>query len=222
MKKQRVPETNHGITGEMLVQDYDEMQKKLCERGLLKTNEIIKSGIIEGEVLEIGPGPGYLGLEWLKKCSNASLSWLDISEDMIKLAKINAEKYGVKENLTIKMGDATEQLPFSDCFFDGVFTANSLHEWENPVNVINEIERVLKVGGNFFIGDLKRNTNPLIFLLMKANLKKQVMKQGLKSSINAAYTKNEILLLLKESNFKTYEVTENYFGLSIFGKKVDK
>ena len=29
MLKQRVPETNIGITGEMLVQDYDEMQKRL-------------------------------------------------------------------------------------------------------------------------------------------------------------------------------------------------
>ena len=45
------------------------------------------------------------------------------------------------------------------------------------------------------------------------------MKQGLQSSINAAYTKNEILSLLKESNLKSYKVTETQFGLSISGKK---
>lgn len=60
MKKERIPETNTGITGDILVQDYDEMQKKLRDRGLLETKEIVKAGIVEGCILEIGPGPGYL------------------------------------------------------------------------------------------------------------------------------------------------------------------
>ena len=219
MTKQRIPETNNGIIGEILVQDYDDMQKKLCNRGLLETKEIVKAGIIEGRVLEIGPGPGYLGLEWLKKHSKAFLYWLEISRDMLTLAKNNAEKYGLTDNISAHLGNATETFPFDDNYFDGIFTASSLHEWENPLEVLNDMERVLKTDGNFFIGDLKRNTNPIIKFLMKMNLKKKVMKQGLDSSINAAYTKREILSLLKESNFKNYSVEENAFGLSIFGKK---
>jgi len=219
MAKQRIPETNIGITGEMLVQDYNEMQKKLRDRGLLETNEVIKAGIIGGTVLEIGPGPGYLGLEWMKRCSNSALYWLEISEDMMKLAWKNAEKYNLKEEPRISIGDATKSFPFPDCFFDGVFTAGSLHEWSEPVNVINEIERVLKPGGNFYIGDFKRNMNPFIILLMGLNASKKAMKQGLKSSINAAYTKDEIVFLLKNSNFKSYKVVESHFGLSISGKK---
>ena len=191
MIRHRVPETDTGITGDILVSDYDEMQKKLCKRGLLETKEIIKSGIVGGKVLEIGPGPGYLGLEWLKKYQEASLFWLEISDDMINLAKRNSEKYGLQKRIMISKGDATERFPFTDCFFDGIFTASSLHEWVKPILVLNEIERVLKVGGNFYIGDLKRNTNPFSIFLMKMNLKKKVMKQGLQSSINAAYTKNE-------------------------------
>lgn len=219
MLKQRVPETNIGITGEMLVQDYDEMQKRLRDRGLLETNEIIKSGINGGKVLEIGPGPGYLGLEWLKKCPDATLYWLEISKDMLKLAENNAEQYGLKQKINANLNDAASKFPFPNGSFDGVFTAGSLHEWDRPLNVLNEIERVLKAGERFFIGDLKRNTNPIIFFLMNTNLKKSVMKEGLKLSINAAYTKPEIVSLLKESRLKNYTVTETPFGLSIFGKK---
>src|SRR5208283_5361877 len=97
MLKQRIPETNIGITGEMLVQDYDVMQKGLLDRGLLETNEVIKAGITGGTVLEIGPGPGYLGLEWLKKFPNSYLYWLEISEDMINLAGNNEKKYNLKD-----------------------------------------------------------------------------------------------------------------------------
>jgi 16S rRNA A1518/A1519 N6-dimethyltransferase RsmA/KsgA/DIM1 with predicted DNA glycosylase/AP lyase activity len=38
---------------------------------LLQTNQIIKAGITHGLELEIGPGPGYIGLELLKKTDEA-------------------------------------------------------------------------------------------------------------------------------------------------------
>ncbi|NOX33199.1 MAG: class I SAM-dependent methyltransferase [Deltaproteobacteria bacterium] len=220
MNKERIPETNTGITGEILVQDYDEFQKKLCDKGLLETKEVIKAGIVGGNVLEIGPGPGYLGLEWLKANPDATLYWLEISQDMLLLSQDNAEKYGLKNKILPHLGNATQKFPFNNEHFDGVFTSSSLHEWEYPVKVLNEMERVLKNEGNFFIGDLKRNTNPLIKFIMKRNLNNKAMKQGLDSSVNAAYLKNEVLSLLEKSNFKKYNVKENLFGLSVFGMKV--
>ncbi|HUJ68554.1 MAG TPA: class I SAM-dependent methyltransferase, partial [Syntrophorhabdales bacterium] len=97
MTRPRKPETFRGIVGESIVRDYDEMQKGLRDRGLLETKEIISLGITKGRVLEIGPGPGYLGLEWLKVAHASSrLFWLEISEDMKKLAEGNAEAYGLK------------------------------------------------------------------------------------------------------------------------------
>lgn len=70
MPKPRIVETNQGIQGEFNVSIYDQMQKRFCDKGWMETNSIIQSGINKGLVLEIGPGPGYLGLEWLKKTKN--------------------------------------------------------------------------------------------------------------------------------------------------------
>ena len=119
MIRQRIPETDIGITGEALVQDYDDMQRKLRDRGLLETRDVIKSGITCGKVLEIGPGPGYLGLEWLKKCPNATLHWLEISKDMIRLAGHNAEQYNLKDRISVMQSDATDRFPFGLSIFGG-------------------------------------------------------------------------------------------------------
>jgi ubiquinone/menaquinone biosynthesis C-methylase UbiE len=219
MTRQRKPETYQGIVGESIVRDYDEMQRGLRDRGLLQIEEIIGLGITGGTVLEIGPGPGYLGLEWLKRTLGSRLFWLEISEDMKRLAEENAETYGLKEGILMTIGDATKKIPFDDDYFDGVFTDGSMHEWSDPLTVFNEIERVLKPNGSFFVGDLKRNTNPLVAFTMGMKTNK-VMKAGLRSSIDAAYTKNEVISLLKSSNIKHFTVRENPFGLSIRGKKV--
>ena len=219
MTRQRKPETYQGIVGESIVRDYDEMQRGLRDRGLLQIEEIIGLGITGGTVLEIGPGPGYLGLEWLKRTLGSRLFWLEISEDMKRLAEENAETYGLKEGILMTIGDATKKIPFDDDYFDGIFTDGSMHEWSDPLTVFNEIERVLKPNASFFVGDLKRNTNPLVAFMMETKANK-VMKAGLRSSIDAAYTKNEVISLLKSSNIKDFTVRENPFGLSIRGKKV--
>ncbi len=66
MTRPRVTETDQGIQGEFTVTLYDQMQRRLRDKGWIETKDIIKSGITKGIALEIGPGPGYLGLEWLK------------------------------------------------------------------------------------------------------------------------------------------------------------
>ena len=88
-------ETDHGIQGEFTVAVYNEMQRGFRDKGRLETPEILKHGLTYGHALEIGPGPGYLGLEWLKHTQGTTLTGLDISPDMIALAERNARDYGL-------------------------------------------------------------------------------------------------------------------------------
>ena len=88
-------ETDQGIQGEFNVQFYDQMQRRLRDKGYIETRDIIKSGITSGLALEVGPGPGCLGLEWLKLTQGTMLKGLDISPDMIKIAEKNAEAFPI-------------------------------------------------------------------------------------------------------------------------------
>ena len=141
MTKARVIEPE-GVTGEFTAESYDRMMRGLMEKGYVDTSQIIKAGITSGTALEIGPGPGYLGIDWLKKTSNTFLKGLDISADMLEVATKNAKEFGVDQRVEYFLGDA-KQMRFEDNMFDVVFTNGSLHEWSDPKSVLNEIYRVL-------------------------------------------------------------------------------
>ncbi len=218
MLKERVIETNEGIQGEITTAEYDMMARRMRDMGLTEAKEIIKSGISGGHALEIGPGPGYLGLEWLKYAEDASLTGLEISPDMIIIAQKNACEYGFGEKCEYVAGNAMD-MPFEDCSFDAAFSNGSLHEWEDPVKILNETYRVLKNGERAFISDLKRDTLLPLRIFMSALTKKRSMREGLKSSIAAAYTVEELKRIAEKTMFTEADVVSNPFGLYILCRK---
>lgn len=221
MPRPRIIETDEGIQGGVEVQVYNSMQRRFRDKGWMETDAIIKSGIQEGIALEIGPGPGYLGLEWLKKTEKTILRGVEISSEMIKIAERNAKEYGFDKRVTYTQGNA-EQIPFKDNTFDGVFSNGSLHEWAQPESIFNEICRVLKPGGRYFISDLRRNINPLMKWLMYTMTKPKEIKPGLITSLNAAYIAAEIQGLLLKTQLKNAHVSKKFIGLEITGVKMYK
>jgi ubiquinone/menaquinone biosynthesis C-methylase UbiE len=220
MVKPRVQETGEGIQDEFTVEIYDQLQRRLRDKGWMDTDSILKAGVDTGHALEVGPGPGYLGLEWLKKTKGTTLKGLEISRNMITLATKNAEDYGLQERISFTLGDA-QDMPFEDATFDAVFSNGSLHEWSQPMRIFNEMYRVLKPGGRYFVSDLRRDINPFIKWLMKAVTKPKEIRPGLISSINAAYTKDEIKKLLADTDVEGYRVENMVAGLIISGRKPD-
>lgn len=216
--KPRVIETGEGIQGDFNVTTYDKMQRRLRDKGWIETNRIIAFGIDSGLALEIGPGPGYLGLEWLKKTTNTNLKCVEISRDMIEIAEKNAKEYNFIDRVEYKQGKA-EVIPFSDNMFDAVFSNGSLHEWPNPIKAFNEIYRVLKRVGKFFISDLKRDMIPFMVWFLKINAQPKEIRPGLISSINAAYVKEEIVVILNKTQLKNAIVSKSMIGIEIKGIK---
>jgi len=216
MVKPRVIETNEGIQGDFDVEIYDRSMRNLRDRGWIETNQILKSGINHGLALEIGPGPGYVGLEWLMKTEATKLYGLEISPKMINLAEKNAREYGLQERVKYFWGDA-QKMPFENNTFDGVFTNGSLHEWSQPEKIADEIFRVLKLGGKYFISDMRRDMNPFMKLFMKLVAKPKEIRSGLTSTINASYTIEEIKPILAKTSLKDYEVKKSHDGFVVTG-----
>jgi len=216
MVKPRVPETESGITGEFTCEVYNDLQRGLRDRGWIETKDVIKAGITFGHALEVGPGPGYLGLEWLKATEGTILTGLDISADMIAVAERNAGEYQLEGRVNYVESPAG-RMPFPDGTFDAVFTNGSLHEWAEPVEVMDEIARVLKPGGRYFISDMRRDMNPLPKWLLHMNCKPKEIRPGLTTSINAAYTPAELRGLVNASRLPNPEVTSNVIGLKCQG-----
>ena len=218
MVKPRISETDSGITGELETQAYDKMMRRMRDKGWLETKSIMQAEISLGIVLEVGPGPGYLGLEWLKNTDGTILKGLDISEDMIAIAERNAAEYDLEDRVTYVQGDACV-MPFEDDYFDGVFTNGSLHEWAHPEVIISEIARVLKPGGNYCISDLRRDMSSFIKWFMWFVTRPKEIRPGLLTSIKASYIVPEIESMLSKTQLKSWHVKGNIMGLVISGQK---
>ncbi|MBC8569621.1 class I SAM-dependent methyltransferase [Zongyangia hominis] len=216
MTKPRVTETNVGIQEEMTVAVFDQFARDMRDKGWNGVEDMIATGINGGELLEIGPGPGYVGLEVAKQLGNVTLTGCEISPAMIRLARNNAESYRIPA--TYVEGNAMD-MPLPDESFDNVISNGSLHEWEDPVRVFDEIDRVLRPGGRYCITDLRRDAALWKKWFVYLSTKPKAMRPGLLTSLHASYTIQEVQVLLQKSTLKTAYVKSDFFGLSIWGAK---
>jgi ubiquinone/menaquinone biosynthesis C-methylase UbiE len=220
MKKERVPETDNGIQGSGCVEVFDAFARNMRDRGYHPVGKYVEKGLTGGSALEIGPGPGYVGLEWLKACPGSILTGLEISPDMIRVAERNAGGYGLRGRVNYIQG-STMAIPFGDGSFDCVFSNGSLHEWENPVLAFGEIVRVLKSGGAFCVTDLRRDMSLAARLFALASARPKAIRPGFLTSLEASYTKGEIAGILGSAPIGAV-VETGFMDLSITGKKGER
>jgi SAM-dependent methyltransferase len=108
-------------------------------------------------ILEIGPGPGWMAIALAKAHRAARVTGIDISEAFVALANENSLREGVADRATFMVGDAAQMSEFADRSFDVVMSNQSFHYWEKPESVLDQIARVLKPSGVFCIGDDRRD-----------------------------------------------------------------
>lgn len=112
--------------------------------------------VTDGKVLDVGTGTASLAIEFAKEILGVQVVGLDLSNVVLELAKDNVQKSVVSFRVSFEKGDA-EAMPFEDDTFDLVISSDTLHLIKNPVKMFNEIHRVLKPDGRFFINDLRRS-----------------------------------------------------------------
>ena len=173
------------------------------------------------KVLEIGPGPGWITILMAQENPTLKITGLEISEDMIRVANKNVKKENVKEQIVLLKGNAKNMFQFKDNSFDVVITHDSLHHWDDPEQVFNEIARVLKPSGIFCISDGRRDISlgaKIIYNFMKLIISKE-MSYYWKTSIMAGYTSEEIQEILNKTELKgKFEVIVDLFDLLIINK----
>lgn len=216
MTKTRVIETTEGIQNELTVEVFDVFARTMRDKGWNGVEGMIASGVRGGDILEIGPGPGYVGLELAKKVKPKSLTGCEISAPMLRFARKNAAEYGIEANYV--QGNAMH-MPFEAESFDCVISNGSMHEWENPIDVFNEVGRVLRPGGCYCITDMRRDVHPMKKMMVYLSTQPKEMRPGFITSLNAAYTRSEILELLRHSALSAARVENDFFGLCIAGRK---
>ena len=221
MTEVRTPQTDLKERQNFFTRIYDDMTSGMLSGGWLKAQylePVIRSGITSGLVLEVGSGPGYLGLEWLKSTEGTTLKCLDINENMIATAREHASQCGLSHRVEYLKADAS-RMPFRDEHFDAVFSNCSLHEWAHPEPILSEINRVLRPGGRYCIVDLKRDMKPRVKRFLWAQTQPEEMRPTCLAAIEASYTAGEMRAMLARTGLQNWDIDENFWGLVISGQK---
>jgi ubiquinone/menaquinone biosynthesis C-methylase UbiE len=113
----------------------------------------------DGQMLDIGTGPGHIPLLLCERLPEAHITAIDLSEAMLRQARALREASPFAARLAFETGDA-KALAYDDRAFDTVFSNTILHHIPDPLPFLREARRVLRPGGALLIRDLFRPDTP--------------------------------------------------------------
>ncbi len=221
MVRPRVPEGEAILDNEELtMEEYSANARKRERQYRSVVKHLIdRVGIPSGaKVLQIGPGPDWIGIWLITERPDIKLIGLEPSPDMIRVAKKNLLDEGLEEDTIEYFVGVVEDLTrFEDGSFDLAFSNESLHHWVNPVMAFREIHRVLRESGRLCILDDHRDLS----------IPERVVVDGIgrllagkwhkwwKSSIDASYTREEAEHMFSEAGISDWTATAQFLVLRI-------
>jgi ubiquinone/menaquinone biosynthesis C-methylase UbiE len=117
-----------------------------------------------GTVLDVACGPGIITGALAARAREVVA--FDLTPEMLEKARQRCASAGAR-NVIFREGSATD-LPFADNTFDCAATRLSIHHFENPRRVLDEIRRVLLSGGTFVMADVVSSEIPAKSALQNA------------------------------------------------------
>ncbi len=166
-------------------------------------------------VLEVAPGPGYMAVEMARL--GFAVTGLDISHTLLEIANENARAAGV--HIDFMWGDAAE-LPFEAHSFDLVLCQAAFKNFGRPVSALDQMHRVLRVGGTAVIQDMNRDASGAdigreVRQMELSPLNSLMTRVPLMALRRRAYSRARFERLAAESAFRTCETQADGISLEV-------
>lgn len=126
-------------------------------------------GFQGGRIIDLGCGSGATVIVLARAFPQSEAVGLDLSEPLLRWARTAAREAGVEERVRFENADV-QRVPYEDDSFDVVVNLNMVHVVEDPVRMLDEIERILSPDGFLFIADLRRSWLGLVEKEIKSAL----------------------------------------------------
>jgi len=150
--------------------NYTKKHKKMADKfGREYVGKLTSRGFAKGKIIDIGCGFGGTAIVLAKNFQKSEIFGIDLSKPLLRLANQTAQTLKFENRLKFEIGDV-QKIPYNDDSFDVVLNINMVHLVEDPVQMLNEIERVLVPNGFLFIADLRRSWLGLIEKEIKSAL----------------------------------------------------
>jgi len=169
--------------------------------GLGCGNPVAVSKIKEGDtVLDLGCGAGFDCFLAAKKVGlTGKVIGIDMTEEMIEKAKLNAEKLGVK-NVEFILSEI-EKMPIPDNSVDIIITNCVVNLTPDKTETFKEANRILKARGRIYLSD--------IVLLEELSEEQRNDKDLLSGCVAGALLRDDYLAKLRAAGFEVNILKED-------------
>lgn len=136
---------------------YDAMEHGEVDNAFVE--RVIALGANAGHFLDVGTGPAQIPILLAQHCPDIHITAIDLSGEMLKLAKRHVTDTGLTDRITLEHVDA-KALPYPDNTFDGLISNSIVHHIHDSMRALQEMGRVVKPNGVVLIRDLIRPETP--------------------------------------------------------------
>ena len=167
-------------------------------------------GVDGGMILDVGTRVGLIPLKILWQNENFYAIGMDRSAAMIDRARETAAAWSLDERAFFQVGDA-RKMRLKTAYFDLVICDCTLHVFDDPLSVLQEINRVLKPKGGLLIRELQRPSRFQMQRKIEEHSARygQRMRPHVETALRAAFTRGEIERLAQASGLDRVRLTES-------------
>ena len=186
--------------------DYDQMDHAAVNDVFV--TDLLASGEIAGEVLDLGTGTAQIPVALCQRHETCQVMAVDLAVHMLDLARYQIEVNGLVERIMLDHIDA-KSLPYDSDRFDVVMSNSIVHHIPEPAGVLAESIRVVRSGGQLFFRDLLRpESDELVQQLVDtyAGDANDHQRQMFDDSLRAALSLEEIQNLIGELGYNPEQV----------------
>lgn len=183
----RTPLTHERVFDDKVFADnYARRHRHMVERfGREYSRKLISRGFRKGRIIDVGCGAGGSAIVLAKALPESEIYGIDLSEPLLRIAEQDAKTAALDGRIKFQMADV-HRIPYDDDFFDVALSINMLHLVEDPVRMLNEIDRVLSPDGFLFMADLRRSWLGMVEKEIRSALTLQEAKGLISSSFMRA------------------------------------
>ena len=179
--------------------------------------------VAHDEILDVATGTGDLAILLARRLRPKSVTGIDLSEQMLDIARIKADKAHIETDIKFFAADCLT-LPMADESFDCVTVAYGVRNFEHLKDGYREMLRVLRPGGTLCVIELSTPTSTVIRPLYNFYTRRIIPFVGrlvskdvraysyLPESIAAVPQRDEMTALMLEAGFATATFRPLTFG----------
>ena len=114
------------------------------------------------KIMDVATGTGDLAIAMAKRVDRIQILGVDLSEEMLAVAREKIRKQGLEERIMLEKGDAENLVMVADESVDAVTVAFGVRNFENMEQGLRELYRTIKHGGKLVVLEFSMPKNRLV------------------------------------------------------------